>query len=536
MSQPKKHTAQTDFVTPAPPATDRVVIFDTTLRDGEQSPGATMNLKEKLEVAHQLARLGVDIIEAGFPISSQGDFDAVTAIAEEVRGPVICGLARAMDKDVARAGEALAKAPNRRIHTFIATSQIHRDKKLRMTKEQVIENAVNAVKLARTYTDNVEFSCEDAGRTDWDYIVDIVAAAIDAGATTINIPDTVGFTTPWQYQRCFEYVRSKVPNADRAIYSVHCHDDLGMAVANSLAGVRGGARQVECTINGIGERAGNASLEEIVMNLKVRKDFYGMTTNIKAEEIYKTSRLVSKISGMKVQRNKAIVGANAFAHESGIHQDGMLKDKSTYEIMRPEDVGWTGESMVLGKHSGRHAFKTRLFQLGYDHLTDDDINRAFARFKDLCDKKKDIFDEDLYAIVEDEAGEQEQEYQLQYLGFTSGTETVPTATVKLRRNGEILMDASVGDGPVDAAIKAIQRITGIEAPLQEYSLEAVTGGRDAVGQVTVVVANEGRTIQARSASTDVVIASAKAYLKAINKIISLRTQPEQPSPVARVSV
>ena len=515
---------------------NRVYIFDTTLRDGEQSPGATMNLKEKLEIAHQLARLGVDIIEAGFPISSPGDFEAVNAIAEEIHGPVICGLARAIEKDVVRCGEALAKAANRRIHTFIATSQIHLDKKLRMTKEQVIENAVNAVKLARTYTDNVEFSCEDAGRTDWDYIVDIVTAAIEAGATTINIPDTVGYTAPWQYGQCFEYVRSKVPNADRAIYSVHCHNDLGMAVANSLAGVRGGARQVECTINGIGERAGNASLEEVVMNLKIRKDFYGVTTNIKTEEIYKTSRLVSKISGMKVQRNKAIVGANAFAHEAGIHQDGMLKDKSTYEIMRPEDVGWTGESMVLGKHSGRHAFKTRLYQLGYDHLSDDDINRAFARFKDLCDKKKDIFDEDLYAIVEDEVGEHDETYQLDYLGFTSGTEAVPTATVKLRRGTEVSMDASVGDGPVDAAIKAIQRITGVEAPLQEYSLEAVTGGRDALGQVTVIVEHEGQTIKARGASTDVVVASAKAYLKAVNKVIAIKERADGELAVPKVGM
>jgi 2-isopropylmalate synthase len=310
---------------------------------------------------------------------------------------------------------------------------------------------------------------------------------------------------------------------------VHCHNDLGMAVANSLAGVRGGARQVECTINGIGERAGNTSLEEIVMNLKVRKDFYGVTTNIKTEEIYKTSRLVSKITGMRVQRNKAIVGANAFAHEAGIHQDGMLKDKSTYEIMQPEDVGWTGESMVLGKHSGRHAFKTRLFQLGYDHLSDEDINRAFARFKDHCDKKKDIFDEDLYAIVEDEVTAQDEIYKLEYLGFTSGTEAVPTATVKLRRGSEIVMDASVGDGPVDAAIKAIQRITGIESPLQEYSLEAVTGGRDAVGQVTVIVEHNGRTIKARGASTDVVVASAKAYLKAVNKVIAAQEAAEQES-------
>lgn len=506
---------------------DRIVIFDTTLRDGEQSPGCTMNLKEKLEIGAQLARLGVDIIEAGFPVSSVGDFEAVSAIAQEIRGPVICGLARAVEKDVIRCGEAVKAAERKRIHTFIATSQIHLEKKLRMSKEQVIQTAVDAVKLARSYTDDVEFSCEDAGRTDWDYIVDVVTAAIEAGATTINIPDTVGYTTPWQYGDCIRYVREKVPGSERAVFSVHCHNDLGMAVANSLAGVRAGARQVECTINGIGERAGNASLEEIVMNLKVRKDYYGVTTNVNTAEIYRTSRLVSKITGMKVQRNKAIVGANAFAHEAGIHQDGMLKARDTYEIMRPEDVGWTGESMVLGKHSGRHAFKTRLFQLGYDHLSEDDINRAFDRFKDLCDKKKDIYDEDLYAIVEDEVAQPEEVYHLEYLGFTSGTDALPTATVKLRRGGEILMDASVGDGPVDAALKAIQRITGVEAPLQEYSLEAVTGGRDAVGQVSVVVAADGRTFKARGASTDVVVGSAKAYLKAINMLLLARERAEE---------
>jgi len=501
---------------------NQIIIFDTTLRDGEQSPGCTMNLKEKLEIAAQLARLGVDVIEAGFPISSAGDFEAVQAIAQEIQGPVICGLARAVESDIVRCGEAIKPARRGRIHTFIATSQIHLDKKLRMSKERVIQAASDAVKLARTYTDNVEFSCEDAGRTDWDYIVDVVNAAVEAGATTINIPDTVGYTTPWQYGQCFEYVRSKVPGSDKIIFSVHCHNDMGMAVANSLAGVMGGARQVECTINGIGERAGNASLEEVVMNLKVRKDFYKVTTNINTAEIYKTSRLVSKITGMKVQRNKAIVGANAFAHESGIHQDGMLKARDTYEIMRPEDVGWTGESMVLGKHSGRHAFKTRLFQLGYDHLNEEELNRAFTQFKALCDKKKDIFDEDLYAIVEDEVAQPEQTYQLEYLGFTSGTDTLPTATVKLRRGSEELMDASVGDGPVDAALKAIQRITGVEAPLQEYSLEAVTGGNDAVGTVSVTVLHNGRTIKARGSSTDVVLASAKAYLKAINSIVNAR--------------
>ncbi|MBX7245778.1 MAG: 2-isopropylmalate synthase [Candidatus Sumerlaeaceae bacterium] len=506
---------------------NRIIVFDTTLRDGEQSPGCTMNIKEKLEIAHQLARLGVDVIEAGFPISSQGDFEAVKLIATEVQGPTICGLARATEKDIVRCGEAVAPAKKGRIHTFIATSQIHLEKKLRMSKEQVIENASKAVALAKTFTQDVEFSCEDAGRTDWDYMVEVITAAIDAGATTINVPDTVGYCTPWQFGDCIAYLRSKVRNADKAIFSVHCHNDLGMAVANSLSAIRSGARQVECTINGIGERAGNASLEEIVMNLQVRKDFYEFTTNIKASEIYRTSRLVSKTTGMKVQRNKAIVGANAFAHEAGIHQDGVLKERTTYEIMCAEDVGWSGEQMVLGKHSGRHAFKTRLVQLGYDTLTDDQVNKAFTRFKDLCDKKKDIFDEDLYAIVEEEVQKDDETYTLDYVGFSTGTETVPTATVKLRIGGDIVMDASVGDGPVDAAFKAVQRITNIEAALHEYSLEAVTGGRDALGQVTVVLEEGGRTVRARAASTDVLVASVKAYLNAVNKLIALHNAPPQ---------
>jgi 2-isopropylmalate synthase len=501
---------------------NRIIVFDTTLRDGEQSPGATMNRKEKIEIAHQLARLGVDVIEAGFPISSIGDFEAVSAIAEEVQGPTICGLARAMEKDIIRCGEAVTKSAKPRIHTFIATSQIHLEKKLRMSKEQVIETAVNAVRLAKTFTPDVEFSCEDAGRTDWDYMADVVSAVIEAGAITINIPDTVGYTNPWQFGDCIAYLREKVKDADKVVFSVHCHNDLGLAVVNSLSAIRQGARQVECTINGIGERAGNASLEEIVMNLKVRKDFFGFTTNINTPEIYRTSRLVSEITGIKVQRNKAIVGGNAFAHEAGIHQDGVLKERTTYEIMRAEDVGWTGESMVLGKHSGRHAFKTRLVQLGHKQLSDQDVNKAFERFKDLCDKKKEVFDEDLYAIVEDEVFASPEVYKLEYLGFTSGTDTVPTATVKLRKGDEVFMDASCGDGPVDSAFRAIQRITGIEAELKEYSLEAVTGGMDALGQVAVTIEAGGTKVRARGASTDIVVASVKAYLNAINKLIGLK--------------
>ncbi len=501
---------------------NRVIVFDTTLRDGEQSPGCTMNLKEKLEIAHQLARLGVDVIEAGFPISSSGDFEAVSAIAEEVKGPVICGLARAMEKDIVRCGEAVTRGGNGRIHTFIATSQIHLEKKLRMSKDKVIETAHKSVKLARTFTPNVEFSCEDAGRTDWDYIVDVVNAAVEAGATTINIPDTVGYTNPWQYGECFAYVRARVKGAENVVFSCHCHNDLGLAVANSLAALRNGARQVEATINGLGERAGNASLEEVIMNLQVRKDFFGLETGINSQEIYRTSRLVSKITGMKVQRNKAVVGANAFAHEAGIHQDGVLKERTTYEIMHADDVGWTGESMVLGKHSGRHAFKTRLIQLGYEQLGEDDINRGFERFKQLCDKKKDIFDEDLYAIVEDEVFRSPETFTLDYLGFSSGTGAVPTATVTLTRGAESFTDASTGDGPVEAAFRAIQRITGLTPDLQEYSLEALTGGMDAQGQVAVAITDGSRTIKARAANTDVVVASVKAYLNAVNKLIAAR--------------
>ena len=499
---------------------NRVIVFDTTLRDGEQSPGCTMNLREKLEIAHQLARLGVDVIEAGFPISSIGDFEAVSAVASEVDGPIVCGLARAMEKDIDRCAEAVRHGKRPRIHTFIATSQIHLEKKLRMSKERVIETAYNAVKQARGLVDDVEFSCEDAGRTDWDYIVDVVNAAVEAGATTINIPDTVGYTTPWQYGECFAYVRSRVRNAENVVFSCHCHNDLGLAVANSLAALHNGARQVECTINGIGERAGNASLEEIVMNLRTRRDFFALDTGINTQEIYRSSRLVSKITGMKVQRNKAIVGGNAFAHEAGIHQDGVLKERSTYEIMRPEDVGWTGENMVLGKHSGRHAFKTRLGHLGYDMLTEEDVNKAFERFKALCDKKKDIFDDDLYAIVDDEVFQSPETYVLEYLGFSSGTEAVPTATVRMRRNGDVLTDAGVGDGPVDAAFKAVQRITGMDAVLHEYTLDAVTGGMDAQGQVMVAVEHDGHLVKARASSTDVVVASVKAYVNAINKLIA----------------
>jgi len=518
----KEETAKPGETKPKP---ERVLIFDTTLRDGEQAPGFTMHQKEKIKVAQQLARLGVDVIEAGFAIASPGDFDAVAAIAEQIKGPVICSLARTMDKDIDAAGRALAKAPRKRIHTFIATSDIHIERKLRMSRDQVIARAVEAVRFAKTFTDDVEYSCEDAGRTDWDYICAVVEATIEAGATTINIPDTVGYCTPWQFGQCIRYIRNKVPNISKAILSVHCHNDLGLAVVNSLAGVLNGARQVECTINGIGERAGNASLEEIVMNLKVRQDFYGCDTAINTREIYRASRLVSQVTGARVQPNKAIVGANAFAHEAGIHQDGVLKERTTYEIMTAESVGWTGEHIVLGKHSGRHAFRKRLETMGYTHLTPEQVERAFDRFIALCDKKKTVYDEDLLAILEDEIVAVPQKYRLEYLSISSGTATVPTATVRMKINGETQQDAGCGDGPVDAAYRAIERITGIQNTLVDYSLEAVTSGKDAVGRVRVTVKSGDRTVTGLGADTDIIVASAKAFINALNKIEATGQMP-----------
>lgn len=496
----------------------KIIIFDTTLRDGEQSPGASMNIKQKLEVASQLARLNVDVMEAGFPICSPGDFEAVYAIAETIKGPVIAGLARAMEKDIARCGEAIKPAEKGRIHTFIATSDIHIEKKLKMTRKQVLERAVESVKYAKTFTNDVEFSCEDAGRTDLNYMCDVITAVIDVGATTINIPDTVGYCSPWEFGNIIKYISEKVPTISKAIISVHCHNDLGLAVANSLAAIINGAGQVECTINGIGERAGNASLEEIVMNLKTRKDFYKADTNIKTKEIYRTSKLVSNVTGIRVQLNKAVVGANAFAHEAGIHQDGILKERMTYEIMTAESVGWTGESMVMGKHSGRNAFKQRLIALGFE-LKDDEINQAFEKFKQLTDKKKDIYDEDLYAIVEQEILEIPQTYELDYLHITSGTSTVPTATVRIRKSDVLLEDAASGDGPVDAAYNSIERITGIKTRLEEYDIEALTSGKDAIGQVSVKISFDNKIYKGRGSDTDIIVASAKAFLNAINKIV-----------------
>jgi len=501
---------------------NRVLIFDTTLRDGEQSPGASLDVNQKVEIAHQLAKLNVDIIEAGFPVSSPVQFEAVKRIAEEVEGPVIAGLARAVKADIDSCYEALKNCKRPRIHTFIATSDIHLKYKLKKTKSEVLEMAVEAVKMARSYFDDVEFSAEDAGRSDPDYLCEVLEAVVDAGATTVNIPDTVGYMIPEEFGNLIKYVRSRVKNIDRAVISVHCHNDLGLAVANSLAAIKNGARQVEATINGLGERAGNASLEEIVMALKVRKDFMGLDTGIRTEEIYRTSRLVSSCTGIYVQPNKAIVGANAFAHESGIHQDGVLKERSTYEIMTPESIGLDRTRIVLGRHSGRHGFKARLERLGY-RLSPEDLEKAYQRFLLVADKKKEVFDEDLAAIVEDEAKSIPEKFRLEYLHTSSGTGTIPTATVRIRVDDEdTVQEAAWGDGPVDATYKAISRATGISVKLEEYSIRAVTGGAEAMGEVSVKVRDGDYLIIGRGASTDIIEASAKAYIDAINRLVARR--------------
>jgi len=495
----------------------RIKIFDTTLRDGEQSPGASMNVDEKIQVAKQLKKLGVDIIEAGFPIASPGDFEAVNRISKEVKGIVVAGLCRARDEDIERAAEALKPAEQKRIHTFIATSDIHLKYKLRMDRDQVIQAAVKAVKKAKQYTDDVEFSAEDATRSDWDYLCKVTEEVIKAGATTVNIPDTVGYTIPQEYGELIEYLMNKVPNIDKATISVHCHNDLGLAVANSLTAILKGAGQVECTINGIGERAGNAALEEIVMALKVRNDFFKADTGIVTQEIYRTSRLISKITGMVVQANKAIVGGNAFAHEAGIHQDGVLKERTTYEIMRPEDIGIPSSKIVLGKHSGRHAFKKRLEELGFS-LTEEEINRAFERFKKLADQKKYIFNEDIEALVSDEVLRIAEVYQLIDLEVASGTKKKPTATVRMKINGDEKEITVSGDGPVDSVYKAITELTGSRAELNKFEIKAITGGTDALGEVTVILEEGGHTVRGHGSDTDIIVASAKAYINALNKL------------------
>ncbi len=495
----------------------RIFIFDTTLRDGEQSPGYTMNTQEKLRLAKQLEALGVDIIEAGFPIASDGDFEAVKQIAETIKDSEVAALARANDEDIDRAWEAIKHAQNARIHVFISTSDIHLKYQLRKNRDEVLKIAVSAVKRAKKYTSNVEFSAMDATRSDRDYLCKVFAETIEAGATTINVPDTVGYAVPTEFGELIRYIREHVSNISKAIISVHCHNDLGLAVANSIEAIKEGARQVECTINGIGERAGNASLEEIAMILRTRKDIFDAETRIVTEKIYPTSRLITTITGVPVQPNKAIVGANAFAHESGIHQDGLLKSKFTYEIMTPESVGISKTSLVLGKHSGRHAFNSRVKELGYT-LDDKSLNLAFKRFKALSDMKKYIYDEDIVMIIMDEVYKVPEKYKLLYLTVTCGNTTIPTATVKLEIDGAIYQDAGYGDGPVDAAYKIIKRLVKTNSKLLKFSVSSVTQDMDAQGEVFVKLEEKGLTVTGKGADTDIIVASAKAYINALNKL------------------
>ena len=499
--------------------TNKLIVFDTTLRDGEQSPGASMTADEKMRLARQLERLRVDVIEAGFPAASPGDFEAVQRIAEQVRESTICALARANARDVGLAADAVKPAESPRIHTFIATSPIHMREKLRMSPDQVLEQAVLSVKQAKNSTGDVEFSPEDAGRSDEDFLCQILEAVIDAGATTINIPDTVGYTMPSQFGELIANLMERIPNSDKAIFSVHCHNDLGMAVANSLAAVMKGARQVECTVNGLGERAGNASLEEIVMAVRTRQDFFDCDTNVDSTQIVPTSRLVSTITGFPVQPNKAIVGANAFAHEAGIHQDGVLKSRETYEIMRAEDVGWSSNKLVLGKHSGRTAFTKRLFALGIEFESKTDRDEAFVRFKTLADKKHEIFDEDLIALVSESDSEQVNEkLQLVSMSASSITGEIPKAVVTLSIDGTEKTASATGDGAVDASYKAVEAIAPSESKLLLYSVNNITTGTDAQGEVSVRLEKDGRIVNGSGADTDIVIASVKAYVNALNRL------------------
>ena len=493
-------------------------IFDTTLRDGEQSPGCSMNLSEKLTLARQLERLGVDVIEAGFPIASEGDFESVQAVAGELRETIVAGLARTGREDVERAGRALERAARPRIHTFIATSDIHLEHKLRMSREQVLAEVDRAVRQARGYCDDVEFSAEDATRSDWDYLVQVFRVALEAGASTLNVPDTVGYTTPAEYHDLIRFLRERIPGSERAIFSLHCHDDLGLAVANSLAAIQAGARQVECTVNGIGERAGNTAMEEVVMALKTRREvFGGADTRIRTSEIYPTSRLLSSITGVPVQPNKAIVGDNAFAHEAGIHQDGMLKAAITYEIMTPQSIGRASSELVLGKHSGRHAFRDRLGELGFE-LEGEAFQDAFRRFKALADKKKTIYNEDIEALVADAVRSGDDRYVLGDLTVLSGSFATPTATVELRVDGKPRRSTALGDGPVDAVFKAIAELSETKSELVQFQVKAITGGMDAQGEVTVTVAEAGRRVIGHGAHTDIIVASGKAYVHALNKL------------------
>jgi 2-isopropylmalate synthase len=501
---------------------ERVLIFDTTLRDGEQSPGASMNQEEKLRVARQLERLGVDIIEAGFPVASEGDFLSVQQIAREIRKPQIAGLARYHIGDIDRAWEAIKEAAHPRIHTFISTSDIHLKYQLKKTRDQVLKDACTSVAYACSLTPNVEFSPMDATRTDREYLCDIVEAVIAQGATTVNIPDTVGYIMPQEFGALIAYLFKKVKNIRQAVISVHCHNDLGLAVANSLAAVKNGARQVECTINGIGERAGNTAMEEVVMSLATRKDFFGFSTDIRTDYIYQSSRLLTHITGIPVQPNKAVVGANAFAHESGIHQDGLIKEKITYEIMTPQSVGISGTHLVLGKHSGRHAINEQLKKMGYK-LNADEVKRVFVRFKELADVKKEIFDEDLEAIVYEELYRIDEKYKLIYLNVVSGNVAIPTATMQMEVDKQIIQDAGFGVGPVDATFAAIRKITKTNYHLLKYAVNAVTGGTDAQGETTVQLQYDGKSVVGRGADPDVIVASAKAYINALNRLEYLKT-------------
>ena len=500
--------------------TRMIRIFDTTLRDGEQSPGASMNIEEKLLVAKQLARLNVDIIEAGFAFSSPGDFEAIHRIAQEVEGPVICSLARAKPEDIDRAWEALKGAPKCRIHTFLSSSDIHLKHQFRMTREEALKRAVEMVRHARSYVSDVEYSPMDATRSDLSYLCEVVEAVVEAGASTVNIPDTVGYTTPQEFGEILRTLRQRVRGMDQVIISVHCHNDLGLAVANSMAAIHAGAGQVECTINGIGERAGNASLEEIAMGLRTRKDFYQADTQIQTEEISKSSRLVSNITGMVVQPNKAIVGTNAFAHTSGIHQDGLLKDKNTYEIIRPESVGLTQSRLVMGKLSGRHAFREELAKLGYT-LSDQELQEAFERFKHLADQKKELFEEDLETIVNKAVTKVPERFSLKGLRVQSGFNEPPSATVEILMNGQLASQTGTGDGPVDAVYRTIASLTETKSHLRAYIVKAITGGTDAQGEVSVRVEENGEVVTGHGSDTDIIIASAQAYLNALNKLADL---------------
>jgi len=503
---------------------DRVYIFDTTLRDGEQSPGASMNAAEKMRLAVQMEKLGVDIIEAGFPAASKGDLDAVSQIAQKLEKIEIAALARTSKEDIDCAWEAIGHAAKPRIHTFIATSDIHMDYKLKMTRDEVIKTAVESVKYARSFTDNVEFSAEDGSRSDRDFLCKVFEAAIEAGATTVNLPDTVGYAIPEEFSELVKYVLSHTPNIHKAILSVHCHNDLGLATANTLAAVNSGARQAEVTINGIGERAGNTSLEEVIMALHTRPNFLPLSTEINTNLIYPTSRLVSMITGIIVQPNKAIVGANAFAHEAGIHQDGVLKNPMTYEIMKPETIGLNKNTLVLGKHSGRHALRSRLKEIGYD-LSDEELKLVFKKFKELADKKKHVVDEDLEVIVTEGILRTKDIFRLEYLNVTSGTTVLPMASVKLEINGRSVQGADYGNGPIDSAFNAIAKLTDTESELLRFSVSALTGGTDAQGEVTVRLRENGLVALGKGADPDIIIASAKAYVNGLNRLEYLKANP-----------